>query len=186
MKENNDIFSSQLPAHLSKYFSEQTLIDSSIFVTLRFSKRPNLSRIGQVPADVFLCDTTIRKNYDYFWDALNYSLFGKRYQRTKKKTDKCQLRHLSVLHEHTVPNNSHIHSIICAPVFLTRNNLAEIIRDKWSNTFFGKCDSGWSFNLREIYSKGILNYPFRDQNRFYPHTLSAYIGPDIASARIAF
>jgi len=186
MMETIDIFSSQLPRELSQLFSDESLIERSIFVTLRFSCRPNTSRVGQIPDDLYLCDTSLRKNYDYFWDSLNYTLFGKKYQRTKTKTDKHQLRHLSVLHEHAIQIHSHIHSIISAPVFLSKDDLGEVIKSKWSNTFFGKVDSDWAIHVRDIYSQGILEYPFRDKKYFIPQVLSAYIGPDIASASISF
>jgi len=186
MMETIDIFSSQLPRELSQLFSDESLIERSIFVTLRFSCRPNTSRASQIPDDLYLCDTSLRKNYDYFWDSLNYTLFGKKYQRTKTKTDKHQLRHLSVLHEHEFPQHSHIHCIICSPSTMGRDELSKLVKKNWENTYFGKCNSKWFFNVRDIYSSGILRYPFQDQKFYLPQALSAYIGPDIASAGIAF
>ena len=186
MKESTEIFASQLLDQLCSWFSEDALIESSLFVTLRFTTKPKAFGRSNPPDSLYLCDTSLQKNYDYFWDSLNYTLFGKKYQRTKTKTDKHQLRHLSVLHEHLIPRHSHIHSIISAPCFLSKVKLAEIVKTKWSNTFFGKVDSFWAINVRDIYSQGILEYPFRDKKNFSPQVLSAYIGPDIASATVSF
>lgn len=186
MCETQDIFSSPLQQQLSRLLSDGQILANSIFVTLRFTKRPKPNAFRSPPDDLFLCDTSIRKNYDLFWDTLNYSLFGKKYSRSKRKTDKCQLRHLSVLHEHRNPTQTHVHSIICSPSAITKTFFIELIKTKWANTFFGKVDTGWAVDVRSIYSAGVLNYPFKDQLHFTPHTLSAYIGPDIDSARIAF
>ena len=186
MRENTDIFTSPLFDQLCSWFSEDALIESSLFVTLRFTTEPKPFGHRQPPDSLYLCDTSLLKNYDYFWDSLNYTLFGKKYQRSKTKTDKHQLRHLSVLHEHLIPRHSHIHAIISAPCFVSKVKLAELIKTKWSNTFFGKVDKFWSINVRDIYSQGILQYPFRDKKNYSPQALSAYIGPDIASASVSF
>lgn len=186
MIESTEIFTGQLYNELRTWFSEDALIESSLFITLRFTFNPKPFGKNYPPDSLYLNDTSLRKNYDYFWDSLNYTLFGKKYKRSKTKTDKHQLRHLSVLHEHAIQIHSHIHSIISAPVFLSKDDLGEVIKSKWSNTFFGKVDSDWAINVRDIYSHGILEYPFRDKKYFIPQVLSAYIGPDIASASISF
>lgn len=183
MQENQSIFSSLLNNELRSLLSDDSLIEGSIFVTLRYS-----SKNKGIGCESYLCDSTCRHNYDHFWNIINSHLFGRKYKKTKRKTEKYQLRHLSVLHQHADPRRSHVHSIIASPPDISRQYLKSLVSSFWQKTHFGWISdkSHWSLHIKDIYSQGVLRYPLRDQGEYEPYILGSYLGSGKASDLISF
>ena len=183
MIENHNVFSKLLANELKSLLEDGSVIEKSLFVTLRFN---TASKGG--PIESFLCDTSCRKNYDHFWNILNTHFFGRKYKTTKTKKDKYQMRHLSVLHQHKDPKRSHVHSIIVPPLDVGKQYLEQSIKRFWSKTYFGKSDfrDGWHLHICDIYSSGVIEYPIKDQTEYEAYVLGAYIGSGKDSDLIAF
>lgn len=183
MIENNDIFSTLLASEMESLLCDQNAIDTALFATLRFSPTP---RGGD--KNSFLCDTSCRKNYDHFWNTLNGHFFGRKYKASKKRTDKYQLRHLSVLHQHKDAKRSHVHCIIIPPIDVDKEYLRHAIRRFWSKTYFGTChyEDGWQIDFRDVYSSGVIAYPIKEQMDYESYVLGAYIGSGRVSDLIHF
>lgn len=180
-----DIYSQTFNDQLKSLFSTKGQNESAIFLTLRFRSQPRGNQ-QHLDSEISLNDSWIEKNFHHYWNVLNTTIFGNKYKSTKhKKTDKHQLRHLSVLHQPIFSRHillSHIHQYIIIPQSIQLDYIKDLIKTTWdTKTFFGTTSNNL-FYCEPAKTDGSIDYPFRPQKDFESFCLGSYLGDGIASS----
>ena len=174
-----DVYSKTFNDQLKSLFSTKSQDETAIFLTLRFRSKPRTNN-QHLDSEIYLNDSWIEKNFHHYWNLLNRQLFGNKYKGSKhKKTDKHQLRHLSVLHQPIFSRNillSHIHQYVIIPPSIQLDYIKELIKTTWgTKTFFGTTSNNL-FYFEPAKTDGSIEYPFRQQNDYEPFCLGSYLG----------